>query len=309
MGIKDTRKMIGFRATKEQEALIARLTKASGMTQQEWIISTLLAGASDAKATSKTAVILKGAEAKLLIETGNPVWLKGLVRVLLHEGYLWLATKSSNGTQEVLTQVCPYPERLYLAIGSDQPPLAEVKQAISRFEELKGLEFIEKVKFCGCSFLDDAGYFSKHGYEKLKDKALAAIDLYKANLVGASSDLKVVNEEIAIEAILVAPSPVIEAVVTEPKPVAKEPIVSVKPIKVAPTEEPTKDKLNRAELLALMGWTTEAPGYHKACIDSRVKGYAEFKGDRWVRSGNNWNKLTTEQLALNLTPPPIIKAR
>ncbi len=137
-------------------------------------------------------------------------------------------------------------------------------------------------------------------YEKLPEPittvAIAAIGEGKANLVGASSDLKVVNEEIAIEVAIKAPEPVIEAVVIEP-------IISVKPIKVAPTKvEPTKTKITKDEFSALLGYAKGSPEYIEAINTSKANGYFELNGNKWVFSKSGWTLLTVEQLELDFAP-------
>jgi hypothetical protein len=131
MGIKDNRKMVSVRVTAEQDALIARQVKASGLSQQSWMLSKVLTGA--ALATINNPAPIKGANAKLAIARGNLKVLgdKTNISVLLHEGYLWLVTKSSNGRQEVLTAISYCPKEVYALIETDNPlTLKELEEAI-----------------------------------------------------------------------------------------------------------------------------------------------------------------------------------
>lgn len=234
MGIKEDRARMYFRATKEEEAQINRLIKASGLSQQEWILSTLLAGAT--QAPSNNQELIKGIEAKRMLAIGQIGRLYSGDEIAFIGDALYLVAKSANGNQSQLLKLFNFDDQMWAAFfgTKDFNPRCDLKldgltKAIPRWLELK--ELLAGYPDCDRILRRGAKFDDLETFEDLKEKALKAIKEYKSSIAQPTSHIEVAKDETPIEATKEAPTPI------------KEPTIEVAVV------QPTK--ITRAEFEAL----------------------------------------------------------
>lgn len=228
----------------------------------------------------KSASTLQGLDAKAVLLEAKTAWLKVENRdneqVLFYDGAIWLVGKTTRGSQDLLKKLLEYPVELFahLADSRGAYALADCRKALARWNELKAMEHINEVTDSRCtdeySFFDLAVYFfsDKH-FQNLKQKAIKAIEAYKASLQEAVAVVEPVHAEVVADAIEVCQTPHIEEVLER--------------------------SLTKAEFCKEVDLDATSQHYNMACQDAKTDaGYIDKNGDRWftVGSRNNrrWNK-------------------
>jgi hypothetical protein len=224
MGIKEDRARMYFRATKEEEAKINRLIKASGLSQQEWILSTLLAGAT--QAPSNNQELIKGIEAKRMLAMGQLGRLYSDDEIAFIGDALYLVAKSANGNQSQLLKLFNFDDQMWAAFFGtrDFNPRCDLKldgltKAIPRWLELK--ELLAGFPDCDRILRRGAKFDDLETFEDLKEKALKAIEEHKASIAQPKSHIEVAKDVNPIEATKEAPTPVKEPTIEVDAPMAK----------------------------------------------------------------------------------------
>lgn len=167
--------------------------------------------------SNKSSDTLRGVEAEKAILAGTLLHCKDKQKVLLLDDWLWLITKSPNGSQKVISKFVHVPtamSRGFIESGLDLPSLSELVDNIAFYDKL--------VDACHSSgtFIGDIVYPSwlvlytreQQRLELLgKAKATPPIVLFNEETFEQcfgkpAAPLEIVNDDIAIEVVNDAPS-------------------------------------------------------------------------------------------------------
>lgn len=224
--------------------------------------------------TPKSDITLKGLDAERAILDGRKVDLGDGDVFLYLNGWLWVVSKTANGSQKIIGRYRECPSFIADELVRAKPCFDKLKSALENWELVKGLEYIDRIGWgnsCYPMSLAEALFY--HLPECILEEALTRIERYKASLETTAA-VEVVKNEIAIEVVNDAPTPINE-VVNEPTQLSL----------TALPQQLTKDEFRQK-------FSLDDAAYSLAGMSGKpdAGGWLSPGGDRWFISGSRKNR-------------------
>ena len=257
---------VKFRVDDSQNAWLAAEAKKAGIPKSKILLQLIDAAMSDHAKVNGTSDRMVGTKAMiaLLENSDRTKWLKEDRQVLWFEGFIWFVGKTANGCQVQLDRWLEAPLTLFMGMSEYRGTSAkDVKLALANWNELKALDGIELVDEYW--FSDGEDFFNSIrggcGFEHHRLNAIKAIEKAKEALAVTRAALEVANEEMPVEVIEDASTPLNEVVV----------------------------KLSAKEFRAKSGFDFTVEGnkkYGDVCVAGRnAEGYVADDHSKWTLEG------------------------
>ena len=276
--------------TKELYDHVSEKAKAMGMTKAKWIAWLVAQNMASPSVVNVDRIV--GAGAELMMLGSESAWILSASnerkQVVFNDGYLWIVTKTSNGSQKVLTKALACSEALFRVIAEKEHKLysySDIEDAPKKLEKLMAMPYAQEYA--------DVTY---HSDKPIITMSLASDSDFTYVVSGIKSYAKKQEEA---KLALVEPTAAIEVAHTEIA--IDEPNVPLSPyIEPVVDDTPLDGHLSSVEFQARFGFTVPSREYDQALKLGRGDGYMAKDGSVWTVAGAKKKAIWSLQLVKQL---------